>query len=399
MKTIGGMKRMLKRKAKKWFLVFLCGFGMICAGLLLWWSKKDSNTDKNTVTYLEDYSLKILGKEYTGEYNGKTEDGKPEGKGTYKADEITVKGSWKEGKPEGRTEITFTDGKKVIAKFKDGKQNGRMITYQDSGHVVETYKAGTAYGVKIGYDNENKIISLDRYYEGKLISTLIKKAKTIEYRNLINDPNTYIGLPVKVEGTVKYIKQTESKCHLMVCDEDERSYLIEYSNVHISKFKQGIVQNGIKKGDYIEIYGYFEDMAEFDYTFQSKDYGYSYPLISAFYCGDLIKNTVYPNTMLTYEYDHVYKNPYVYADLTCEIRVTVERIKVNYESQKVKIQAVDKDGNQYYVHCQYGEDDIIPVHGDEVIIKGKYNGNEVCVKKDKYYRALCLKATEIVLSE
>ena len=73
---------------------------------------------------------KKLTKKYTDgrKYVGEFKDGKRHGQGTVIfADGRKYVGKWKDDKPNGKGILTFTDKKKYVGEYKNGKFTGRAI--------------------------------------------------------------------------------------------------------------------------------------------------------------------------------------------------------------------------------------------------------------------------------
>ena len=107
-------------------------------------------------------------KEIQPKYQGDVENGKPNGRGelTY-PDGRKYEGKFKDGIPNGQGKMTSPDGDKYVGEFKDGNSHGQgTVTSKDGEKFVGEWKDDEEWNGN-GYNKDGKIIS--KYVDGKEI--------------------------------------------------------------------------------------------------------------------------------------------------------------------------------------------------------------------------------------
>jgi antitoxin component YwqK of YwqJK toxin-antitoxin module len=130
--------------------------GDIKTGAWSYWTEKGIPDRKET------YNTK-------GELNGPSEDYNANGK-------VTTKGSYKNGKPDGKWEYYFPFGGPMrTCNYIEGKLDGKSVVYNEKGQVIEEshYKNNKLHGLYTSYDERTGKVRLKQEYEnGKVIKVL-----------------------------------------------------------------------------------------------------------------------------------------------------------------------------------------------------------------------------------
>ena len=115
----------------KFFVVNALFFGMTTISLALPNCVGSETSDWNNCIGIKNYTD---GRKYVGEWK----DGKYHGQGTItSADGIKYVGEWKDGKINGQGTFTYANGKKYVGEWKDNKYNGQgAITFADGNKYV-----------------------------------------------------------------------------------------------------------------------------------------------------------------------------------------------------------------------------------------------------------------------
>lgn len=329
-----------------------------------------------------EYTISLNDKEFDGIYSGKTEDGSPEGKGTFSTDEdseesFTVEGTFKSGDLDGKVEFTFSDGHKEIGKVEDNYYEGAFkIIETDGSYKKVNYNSGKGEGRVISYDASDDVAGVDWYYDGYLISDLIEEAEEYTAEEYYINPYMYVDLTVKVSGTVEDVVQTKDKCIIKLLDKDGALYLVTYPNGIYNKKLPTIVP-AAKNGQKMSLYGIFKGITT-DKISEDADYGYSFPEISAFY-GEVqgSKADVFAGAEAPYEYEDICNNPYAYSELKIEVDGIVENVVVNYKDAYVTCKVITEEENIYFARLELEnlKKNYFPVKGEKIKVKGTIQGN------------------------
>lgn len=321
-------------------------------------------------------------KEFSGIYSGEVKNGTPEGEGTFQTDEryedgFLAEGKFKDGKLSGKTKFTFSDGHVEIGKVKDEQYHGVFqIIETDGSYQKVRYDSGIREGRVVFCDASDTVTHVDWYYDNSLLSDLIDEAKEYTAKAYYADPYWYVGLPVKVTGTVEKVVQTEETCIIKLSDQSGALCLVTYPNGQYDRALPTIVP-AVKVGEKVSVYGIFQGISENEIR-KDSDYGYSFPEVSAFYA-ETEESTinVFEQPKQPYSYEEICTNPYAYAELELEIEGTVENVAADYEEMYVACKVVTEEKEVYFVRMDIEEldEDDFPVRGETVKVKGTIAGN------------------------
>lgn len=323
------------------------------------------------------YELSINNIKYTGTYVGETKNGKPSGEGMFTTDDNSFKqfiyeGEFENGTFNGEGTITYAKDNKLKCTFETGVPTGSgEIIYPDGSYTKIKYDSGIPYGIATTYSADSEMIGYDFYYGGESISKLQESALAIDYQLLFKEPDTYCGDILRINCTVVNVYDDESTCYFKVEDEDGNIYWGAYSNLTYNKYYQAIMP-ALKKGDRLELYGFFYDITSYNLINDLEGSNYYYPQlvpvmgITEDFCVD--------RENPSYDYNEILRFPYYYYNLKKSIKGTVE--SVIYNGEYIYLKIADKSENRYYVSiaAEDIQDDDILVLGSQVKIKGRYKG-------------------------
>ena len=148
-----------------------------------------------------------------------------EGKGTFIVDDSSeigfeIKGQWNNGLLNGATEITYEDGSVTKVKYKNNNPVGTAVQYfTDGSYMNYRYEKGVPVGRILHFNNENEIIGIDRFFDGKRISEWCLLANELPYREVMMDPKSYKNEPVFFNGTVTDVWESDSLVYLVIKDQ------------------------------------------------------------------------------------------------------------------------------------------------------------------------------------
>jgi antitoxin component YwqK of YwqJK toxin-antitoxin module len=124
-------------------------------------------TERGRKEKMETYNMK-------GELHGMTE--------TYNAaGKLESRGSFKDGKPDGKWEYYHEHGPLLRAcTYKEGKLNGKSMIYSGTGKLIEeaNYKNNKREGIYTSYDEKTgKVVLKQEYKDGKIVKVLEGKPR------------------------------------------------------------------------------------------------------------------------------------------------------------------------------------------------------------------------------
>lgn len=370
----------------------------------------------DTETQETAHFLSFLDISVSGTYTGDLNYSQPDGSGTFvstSSPTLTVSGMWKEGVLVGENTIFFPDDhSSITATFKNGLMEGTVTwTYEDDSYATFRCREGVPASKFSHYSKTKKLLDVDWFYNSSLISSLEKKASVPDYTALLSDPNTYLDLPMKIEGTVKEIYDDSRQTYLKVQDKNGHPYLCQYTNMIGSANTQAHVPN-LQKSEKVVLYGFFEESTVFDTTNFCKSTVYSenalsreeynnIPLLNSnfallpsyetpqvldhdfentlpvftLFSGYAVGETFNP-ARLSFEYEEIVRYPYEYFAGTHSLKGTVLREYINYEAENISMMIKEEDTSHLY-YCTYDlkKDSVLPCVGDTISLKGVLKGN------------------------
>ena len=357
---------------------------------------------------------------FVGVYEGNVIEGKPSDEGIFKYEDdeegFIVKGCWENGVLTGDVEIEYNDGTKIETTYKNGLISGKVKEYAlDGSRKVYNCSAGRPYGWITVYDSEGQKSISDYFYQLQPVSELKSRSLDLEY-GFFYENNEYIGEKIKVTGTVKTVCEDSLNAYILLENNEGDLYILSYANKSSEKYAQAVAPV-VCEGDKITAYGYFQKLCSFSeidslgeslsianydenvfkYSFgklsledsDSKEQKYSdgqilmlrryeekLPLIVLFDAYTSVSENR-DRTKLSFEYDDIVKNPYLYTDLECVISGEVLYTSINNDLNRCYIHVkVSGSDDIYFVRYDFKTGTVLPVVGDSVAISGKFKGND-----------------------
>lgn len=313
--------------------------------------------------------------QYIGIYKGETFAGKPDGEGIFESGEespyvFTYEGEFEEGVFWGNGKITYDNGEILSGKFKDGVPNGKMtLLHKDGTYSAARYTYGMPYGSEIRYSEDGEVLGKDFYYDGILLSDWKKDTEDIEYRELYENSKKNYGRLLKLDCTVLNVYENNLYCIFKIKDQEDHVYWGSYSNTAQLKYNQSVMP-ALEVGDELELYGFFTGITPYNCANDDTDYGYTFPEIVALTAEK--KDVDLDLTKLSKEYEEILQYPYHYYHVYDDIKMDVE--EVIYAGTVSYIKGIDDEGNHYYCQFEVKEDQTLPIAGDRIRVKGRYNG-------------------------
>lgn len=360
---------------------------------------------------------------FVGVYEGNVIEGMPSGAGIFKyvddEESFIIAGCWENGILTGDVEIEYNDGTKIETTYKNGLISGKVKEYAEDGSRKVYYcSAGRPYGWITFYDSEGQKSISDYFYQLQPVSELKSRSLDLEYV-FFYENNEYIGKKIKVTGTVKTVCEDSLNAYILLENNEEDLYILSYANMSSAKYDQAVVPL-VCEGDTITAYGYFQKLCSFSEIdnlgdslsiakYDESVFKYSFGKLSLedsdneeqrYNDGQILMIRRYEEklpliilfdayisasenrdrTKLSYEYDDIVKNPYLYTDLECEVSGEVLYTSINNDLNRcymhVKVSGSD---DIYFVRYDFKTGRTLPVVGDSVSISGKIKGN------DKYW--------------
>lgn len=382
---------------KKW-MVLICFFSAMLCCLNIHAESEEQNMI---------WSVQWNGMLYTGSYSGAIKYGRPNGKGQYQGkvaekygieSEIIFSGKWKDGKMEGKGELTeFPSGISYQGKFLEGKLNGRIKKTilkdgKESGYSSVKYTKDVPYGISSQYDLKGNETGYDYMFYGMSVHKICKRAKTYDYRILSYQADEYKNKEIKLECRVLDVyDEIEQKKDKKQKEEDEiiKNRILEVEddrgNRYILSYKLGkrkydtVYMPIFEKEDNIVVYGFSNGIATV------KDI--RLPSIKAIY--GRFQDKKEPDVQdLKFRYSEYQNYPYVYENRKIRLQGTIAGV---YETKEKWIYVfVDSDsysdGKKERYICQIENDaDVlktIPDVGKSIVLTGKLQNLKECGERD-----------------
>lgn len=321
-----------------------------------------SHAEKTDIVHktLKKTSVILNGKEYVGTYKGDTINKIPNGNGVFfasKADgAFQIKGVWKDGYINGKIKIINPD-------------SSYMSTFSEYGQL---------YGMITYYNANDKKISQDWYYSGKLLSSIKNQAQEMKYSEIKITSVLYPETIFKCTGTVTKTTQTFYEKNITVKGVDGGQYLFSYNNTYIDCWNS--VKNvNLSVGDEVICYGIVNGSGT------KNKIGMN--LITSELINE--KDTEKPN--FTYESMMCY--PYLYVNEMIELDGKVKKIQYDYVNEFI-VYIIENQDNLYALKIKCNElikaeheiplewkEDVIhkvaetmPKKGERICIKGTFKG-------------------------
>ena len=353
---------------------------------------------------------------YVGTFSSFEEAEQVSGEGVFKSanNDLSITGKWENGNPSGKCTIEYADGIKIIAKFnKNGLINGKVVEYAaDGSYKKYSCTNGRPFGVIEFYDEEGKRTNqFDRFYQTKPISKLSAECNWMDYNMLLSVFPT--SQAIAMEGTVIGVFSSDKYAYVLAKDKNNHYYILTYANGSSSKYNQALVPN-LGVGDRITAYGFLqkqdtlsnlesqiEKVKLYSYSVEeetseieqintdemilSEVRGNTVPFIMVFNV-EITGTSGYDINELSYTYEDILRNPYVYTDFPCDLTGEVLTAKIDYDEKELQMEVYEKGTtNKYYVKYNFELNEPVPTNGDIITIKGSYHGN---------YRVLSEKQTD-----
>ena len=241
---------------------------------------EESNPDSSTsIGSQMQITVKWQKKEYTGIYTGELKKGKPSGEGTFVSDneKLTYSGDWEKGKFNGSGTITYTDGSYETGSYEKGKRHGKIKEYtSENEYSVARYNEDVLYGTRVYY-KDGEEVDTKRYYKGKSLSSLEKKA--IKLTPEVIKDRTYINKTVYIEGTVCFSGETSKSEYLRIETDSVGMVIARWYN-NLGKYLKQPLMPMMKAGDKVKIFGTYDDVTRYQVINDAEAFGYDYPEIN-----------------------------------------------------------------------------------------------------------------------
>ena len=345
---------------------------------------------------------------------------------------------WTNGAPEGPVVISHNDGKTVEAMYESGVMNGVVTEYSSDGsYRVYNCSSGMPTGLITTYSSSGECLGYDYFYQGESVRDLIKDARNLPYRELVN--SEVCASPVIVQGTVLAQLESEDTSYTLITDSDNCCYIVSFFNHGVSTYNQAIVPN-LRIGQDVTAYGYYVGLNSFyniindgifdttspstfglllndgkmntkldaeylksqlsqeiqnarnsfekqnksstsssvvsdkDYAIPSYSYN-TYPVIQLFYAEADDSFDIDQNQRLV-SYENVSQNPYLFFGLSCELTGEVVHCSIDTDSNTVLFDILCNQDELYGITFAYEDISSVPLIGEEVTVIGTYDGNE-----------------------
>lgn len=393
---------MLKNRKK-----FILTIGMIfaCLQISACSSKQENPTEIVSVSY--------DGIPYVGMFSGGyTEKGNPNGTGTVTVDtdemKFVINGTWENGELEGSGEIKLSDNSVIYTEFRNNVMHGdAKRVYDDGTYATYAYTNGYPSGMVIYYNEKEEIIGIDRYYNNQLIEEWCRISEELDYAEALKSPDALYMQPIKVEGVVTDIYNSDKSAYIIIKNKDDQSFIFTYKNTNSTKCK--VLVKHVEIGDEVIGYGHFDRVNVLNKTglykvntpvqvtekeFEFGDYidldsvveneikldnsilYSSLPVINMFYADDK-SNLTYKSLKLEeeeYDYVDLIEFPYHFTGFKLKDSVKVLKMTINYSSEKAMLLLQKEDNKLYYGVYSFSDDKQLPQIGQIVDINAEIDG-------------------------
>ena len=370
----------------KVFFVLLASFSIIFVILVL---RYRLTYHPPTEVYNENTRISFVwdGKTYEGQYSGDFANTKPNGKGLFTSDDgsLSYEGQWVMGLFSGEGKITYQGDNKDLmyeeGTFLDGKRDGRVRAYESESVYTETiYDQNIPYARSDRYEN-GELTDSDYYINATKMSDMISESK--ELTDKVIADKEYYNCYVSVKGKVEFVAQDDEKCYFRIDSDKVGMVFGSYENTGGITSMQAYMPN-MKVGDEVTLYGYYIGVNK-DYVLADKEgYNYEYIELMPFLGTDSNTNKELNNSD-TSSYDDIIHNPYYRTmEETDEVFVVKDVAKAGktYKLIASKKSSYKKNTEKYVLEYE-GEPEEIFIAGDEITIKGYYDGQtKVIADKD-----------------
>ena len=170
-------------------------------------------------------------------------------------EQFTITGAWEEDSFTDACVITYDSGIIQSVTYKKGLISGEVTSYNPDG-TYQTFfcTSGNPYGSILTFSTEGELIQQDSFYLCTPMETWRNAAVSVDYDTLISNPYDYIDSPVKIQGTIVSIYETDKQSFLKVLDAENHLYLFQYQNPNSYKYAQPNIAN-VSIGDEVVIVG------------------------------------------------------------------------------------------------------------------------------------------------
>ncbi len=348
----------------------------------------------------------------TGNYTGEMQGGKPWGKGTFhgyvmrdgqEQDKVSYTGKWKDGRLAGKGVFeNLSRGVSYDGKFSNNAKNGEIVVKQDGSNTYEkvTFRKDIPYGISVLYDEKTDgIIGYDRYYKGIRVSEIIADARKFDYAELVYSAEEHyyekIALDCQVEKksireiTIDEEKEdskeaeTERIAELQVRDKSGNRYLIVY-NIEYPRIAENYMPD-VVVGEQIRAYAFTRGLSEIDEGALQEG---QYPLLEGVTA--LREGCKFNFENPAYEYQNFLDFPYEYQGLKAQMSGTIKQMRFGSDGQIflfVESRTYSENESKNYL-CVYepsdkGDNQIVPIVGDKINVKGKFDTVYLKAEGDK----------------
>ncbi|WP_373212139.1 hypothetical protein [Ruminococcus sp. 5_1_39BFAA] len=323
---------------------------------------------------------------------------------------LTITGKWSDklNAFNGDCLISYEDGTVQSVTYKKGIISKQVKTiYPDGTYQTFTCNSGIPCKKILTYSEDDELLDLDWYHQGKSVKELTQSALSSDYRALLSNPYDYVDLPLKVCGTVEAIYEIPTHSYLKIRDTENHLYLFNYPNGAIQPFFSTNIEN-VSVGDAITIYGFFNALNDYinnplalyehtlGYEMDFKDLEDSirdpdflasvqavsqvvdddlekkFPVFSAFYW-ESDKSRIDP-VNLTFSYSDICQYPYYYKDEELSLSGKIIYENASTSSSKVSLLIQKADSTEIY-GITYKTSDYSSLLGQSVSCSGLGDGN------------------------
>lgn len=203
--------------------------------------------------------IQIMDQSYSGTLNMTD----ASGTGTFistdaNANPVTVTGTWENAVPHGSAIATYADGSTLKGKFKQGILTGSITkTNADGSYCTFKCNSGNPNGLITYYSKDNEVLSYDWFYQKSPIRELISQAAEADYRSILYTPNDHLVSPLKIQGTVQSIYDTDKRTYIKLADKLGNIYICTYLNSSKVRYTQALMPN-VREGDAVTVYGFLQ---------------------------------------------------------------------------------------------------------------------------------------------
>lgn len=178
------------------------------------------------------------------------------------ADFLQIEGTWNKDSFSGDCTISYKDGELMAVQYKDGLISGKIKETNPDGSFLKYSAVDGKLCKKItSYSPDSKRTSVDWFYMGTPISEWRKKAGSVSYKELTENPYDHVDHPIKIKGEVQEVFESTKYAYIKIKDAAGNPYLFRAVTLKTDKYATPCLPN-LSAGDQVTICGVYNGLSE-----------------------------------------------------------------------------------------------------------------------------------------